>query len=134
MAYNWNWGVFLQPTARYGYLLEYPEGGKGKVTLGQAVEAAMKAIEADKTHLAGVLPKTYQGFNARLLKELLKAFAIIPDDLEGDAFGKIYEYFLAEFAMTGGPPSRRSSCACPATSDAYSDPEGTRPERAEPRA
>lgn len=94
--------VFLQPHARYGYLLEYPEGGKGKVTLGQAVEAAMKAIEADNTHLAGVLPKTYQGFNARLLKELLKAFAIIPDDLEGDAFGKIYEYFLAEFAMTEG--------------------------------
>ena len=94
--------LYLQPHARYGYLLEYPEGGKDKVTLGQAVEAAMKVIEADNTHLAGVLPKTYQGFNARLLKELLKAFAVIPDDLEGDAFGKIYEYFLAEFAMTEG--------------------------------
>lgn len=94
--------LYLQPSARYDYLLEYPEGGKDRVTLGQAVEAAMKAIEADNTHLAGVLPKTYQGFNARLLKELLKAFAIIPNDLEGDAFGKIYEYFLAEFAMTEG--------------------------------
>ena len=94
--------LFLQPTVRFGYLLEYPEGGKNKQTLGQAVEAAMKTIEADNPHLAGVLPKTYQGFNARLLKELLKAFAIIPDDLDGDSFGKIYEYFLAEFAMTEG--------------------------------
>ena len=94
--------LFLQPAVRFGYLLEYPEGGKNKQTLGQAVEAAMKTIEADNPHLAGVLPKTYQGFNPRLLKELLKAFAIIPDDLDGDSFGKIYEYFLAEFAMTEG--------------------------------
>jgi hypothetical protein len=36
--------------------------------------------------------------NARLLKELLKTFCTIPLDLEGDSFGKIYEYFLAEFA------------------------------------
>jgi type I restriction enzyme M protein len=62
----------------------------------------MRAIERDNPHLAGVLPKTYQAFNARLLKELLKAFSIIPMDLEGDSFGKIYEYFLAEFAMTEG--------------------------------
>jgi type I restriction enzyme M protein len=94
--------LFLQPVVRFGYLLEYPEGGKNRQTLGQAVEAAMKTIEADNPHLAGVLPKTYQGFNPRLLKELLKAFAIIPDDLDGDSFGKIYEYFLAEFAMTEG--------------------------------
>jgi len=97
--------LYLQPHARYSYLLEYPEGGKGKVTLGQAIEAAMKAIEADNTHLAGVLPKTFQGMKAGLLKDLLKAFAIIPDDLEGDAFGKIYEYFLAAFAMTEGQGS-----------------------------
>jgi type I restriction enzyme M protein len=94
--------LFLQPTARYGHLLEFPEGGKGNLSLGKAVDAAMKAIEADNTHLAGVLPKSYQVFNARLLKELLKTFAKIPDDIEGDAFGKIYEYFLAEFAMTEG--------------------------------
>jgi type I restriction enzyme M protein len=35
-----------------------------------------------------------------LLKELLKTFSTIPMDLEGDSFGKIYEYFLAEFAAT----------------------------------
>src|SRR6185295_7450853 len=41
-------------------------------------------------------------FNARLLKGLLKTFSTIPLDLEGDSFGKIYEYFLAEFAMNEG--------------------------------
>src|SRR6185312_5910621 len=47
-------------------------------------------------------PKTYQAFNARLLKELLKTFSTIPVDLEGDSFGKIYEYFLGEFAASEG--------------------------------
>ena len=28
-------------------------------------------------------------------------------DIEGDAFGKIYEYFLGKFAMSGGPEGRR---------------------------
>jgi type I restriction enzyme M protein len=94
--------LFLPAEARYGELLEYPEGGKNKKTLGQAVDDAMRAIERENPQLAGVLPKTYQQFNARLLKELLKTFSLIPMDLEGDAFGKIYEYFLGEFAMTEG--------------------------------
>ncbi len=62
----------------------------------------MRAIERDNAQLSGVLPKTYQAFNARLLKELLKAFSTIPVDLEGDTFGKIYEYFLGEFAASEG--------------------------------
>jgi type I restriction enzyme M protein len=62
-SYHEDGVLFLQPTVRFGYLLEYPEGGKNKQTLGQAIEAAMKTIEADNPHLAGVLPKTYQGFN-----------------------------------------------------------------------
>ena len=37
-----------------------------------------------------------------MLKELLKAFSTIPMDLSGDSFGRIYEYFLGEFAMTEG--------------------------------
>ena len=60
------------------------------------------AIERENPQLSGVLPKTYQQFNARLLKELLKTFSSIPMDLQGDAFGKIYEYFLGEFAMSEG--------------------------------
>jgi type I restriction enzyme M protein len=94
--------LFLPPESRFDELLHYPEGGKHGKSLGQAVDDAMRAIERDNPQLSGVLPKTYQLFNARLLKELLKTFSTIPLELEGDAFGKIYEYFLAEFAMTEG--------------------------------
>jgi type I restriction enzyme M protein len=101
-AYHAAGVLFLPPEARYGELLEYPEGGRKGVALGKAVDEAMRAIEKANTQLADVLPKTYQRFNARLLKELLKRFSTIPVDLEGDSFGKIYEYFLGEFAMTEG--------------------------------
>lgn len=94
--------IFLPDIARYDVLVEYPEGGKSGKSMGEAVDEAMRAIEKENPQLAGVLPKTYQGFNARLLKELLKAFSTIAVDLEGDSFGKIYEYFLGEFAMTEG--------------------------------
>jgi type I restriction enzyme M protein len=33
---------------------------------------------------------------------LLRAFDDIPTDIEGDAIGRIYEYFLGEFAMSEG--------------------------------
>jgi type I restriction enzyme M protein len=49
-----------------------------------------------------VLPRTYQIFNSTLLKELLKKVSEIPESLEYDAFGRIYEYFLGEFARTEG--------------------------------
>jgi type I restriction enzyme M protein len=94
--------LFLPPEARFAELLAYPEGGKDKKTFGQAIDDAMRAIERDNPQLAGVLPTTYQAFNARLLKELLKTFSTIPVDLQGDAFGKIYEYFLSEFAASEG--------------------------------
>jgi type I restriction enzyme M protein len=62
----------------------------------------MKAIERDNPHMAGVLPKGYQVFDSLLLSNLLKTLSTIPADLEGDAFGKIYEYFLGTFAMSEG--------------------------------
>jgi type I restriction enzyme M protein len=101
-SYHASGVLFLPPEARFDALLKYPEGGQDGKSLGQAVDDAMRAIERDNAQLSGVLPKTFQMFNARLLKELLKTFSMIPMDLEGDSFGKIYEYFLAEFAMTEG--------------------------------
>lgn len=94
--------LYLPAEARFTTLLEYPEGGRGGKSLGQAVDNAMRGIERENPQLSGVLPKTYQAFNARLLKELLKTFSTIPMDLKGDAFGKIYEYFLGEFAAAEG--------------------------------
>jgi len=34
--------------------------------------------------------------------KLLKSFNQIPDDIEGDSFGEIYEYFLGNFALSEG--------------------------------
>lgn len=101
-AYHSEGVLYLPQAARFGDLLEYPEGGRGGKDLGQALNEAMAAIERDNPQIKGVLPKSYQLFNARLLKELLKSISTIPATLEGDAFGKIYEYFLGEFARTEG--------------------------------
>ena len=59
-------------------------------------------IEQHNPTLAGVLPKTFNLFTSTLLKELLKKVSEIPATLDYDAFGRIYEYFLGEFAMTEG--------------------------------
>jgi type I restriction-modification system DNA methylase subunit len=73
----------------------------------------MRDIEKHNPQLAGVLPKTYNLFTSTLLKELLKRVSEIPASLDYDAFGRIYEYFLGEFAMSegqgGGEPSAASS-------------------------
>ncbi len=45
---------------------------------------------------------TYNLFTSTLLKELLKKVSEIPASLDYDAFGRIYEYFLGEFAMSEG--------------------------------
>jgi len=62
----------------------------------------MKAIEDDNDDLKDVLPRTYNRLDKELLVSLLKNFVAVPMDVEGDAFGKIYEYFLGKFAMTKG--------------------------------
>lgn len=62
----------------------------------------MRDIEKQNPQLAGVLPKTYEIFSGTLLKELLKKVSEIPAALDYDAFGRIYEYFLGEFARTEG--------------------------------
>ena len=60
------------------------------------------AIEMENPDLKDVLPKTYNRFENTLLKELLKTMNSVPMDIEGDAFGKIYEYFLGNFARAEG--------------------------------
>lgn len=90
--------MYLPDEARYSCLLNQPEGRN----IGKAVNDAMKAIEAENEELKGVLPQTYARFENSLLVALLKFFSGIPMDIEGDVFGKIYEYFLGEFAMSEG--------------------------------
>ena len=97
-AYHAEGVLFLTPNARFDHLLQLPEGGN----VGGAVNEAMADIEKHNPQLAGVLPRNYQIFNGTLLKELLKKVSEIPVSLDYDAFGRIYEYFLGQFARTEG--------------------------------
>lgn len=97
-AYHAEGVLYLTLGARFERLLALPEGKN----LGQAINDAMRDIEKHNPQLAGVLPRSYEIFNSTLLKELLKRVSEIPADLAGDTFGKVYEYFLGEFAMTEG--------------------------------
>ena len=97
-AYQAESVLYLSPEARFDYLLTLPESAN----IGAKVNVAMREIEQHNPTLAGVLPKTFNLFTSTLLKELLKKVSEIPATLDYDAFGRIYEYFLGEFAMTEG--------------------------------
>jgi type I restriction enzyme M protein len=97
-AYHADGVLYLTPNARYDHLLSLPEASN----IGKAVNEAMRDIEKHNAQLGGVLPKTYNIFTSTLLKELLKKVSEIPAKLDYDAFGRIYEYFLGEFARTEG--------------------------------
>ena len=90
--------MFLPPAARFSHLLALPEGEN----IGKAINEAMKAVEAENEELKGVLPKTYTKIENSTLVALLKNLSAIPVDAEGDTFGKIYEYFLGNFARAEG--------------------------------
>ena len=97
-AYQAEGVLYLAPEARYDALLALPE----VADIGAKLNDAMRAIEKHNPQLAGVLPKTYYLFTPTLLKDLLKKVSEIPVSLDFDAFGRIYEYFLGEFAMSEG--------------------------------
>ena len=90
--------MYIPPQARYKHLLNLPEGAN----IGKAINEAMKAVEEHNPDLKGILPKTYTRIDNDLLIGILKNFSEIPMDVEGDMFGKIYEYFLGKFAMAEG--------------------------------
>jgi type I restriction enzyme M protein len=90
--------LYIPEEARFSYLLSLSEDAD----LGKAVNDAMKTVEEYNTDLSGVLPKNYQNLDNEAIIALLKNFNQIPDNIEGDAFGKIYEYFLGKFALADG--------------------------------
>jgi len=89
--------LYLPPDARYKTLLDLPEGAD----IGRAINDAMKAIERENEDLRVILPKNYTTIANQILVDLLKNFNSI-SFAEGDVFGKIYEYFLAKFALSEG--------------------------------
>lgn len=90
--------IFLPQIARYDELANLEEDKD----IGRALNDAMKAIEEEYKELKGSLPNNYTIFDNDLLRELIRKFN--SDELrnaKGDVFGRIYEYFLNKFAMTG---------------------------------
>jgi len=90
--------LYLPERARFSYLLSLPEGEN----LGKAVNEAMKLLEEENTELRDVLPKSYLRLENDIIAALLKTFSGIPMDVEGDVFGRVYEYFLGKFATAEG--------------------------------
>ncbi len=90
--------LYLPDEARFERLVKLPEGEN----IGREINAAMTAIEEHNETLQDVLPKTYVRFENATLRELVRIFNRISMDIEGDVFGKVYEYFLGKFAMAEG--------------------------------
>ena len=77
-------------------------------TIGTLIDEAMRAIEKDNESLKGVLPKDYArpALNKVMLGELIDLISGIALNEEGDRskdiLGRVYEYFLGQFAGAEG--------------------------------
>jgi len=88
--------IFLRPKAQFDYLVSL----KDSDDRAKAIIGAMESIETDYETLRGVLPKQeYRELDNEIIGQLLRA--LNPEELKkvsGDVFGRIYEYFLTQFA------------------------------------
>lgn len=90
--------IMLPEKAKYDYLADLPEGEN----IAEAINNAMKLIEAEYPDLEGILPKSYQEFDDKLLRDLVRVFnKDAVKNAKGDVFGRIYEFFLMKFSMQG---------------------------------
>jgi type I restriction enzyme M protein len=90
--------LWLPEMARYDYIMDKATSDPGG--LPTLVTEAMTAIEADFEPLNGVLPKDYGIFEPKVLEDLMRLFNSEQiKQATGDVFGRIYEYFLAEFSI-----------------------------------
>jgi len=75
----------------------------------------MKLIEAEYPDLEGILPKSYQEFDDKLLRDLVRVFnKDAVKHAKGDVFGRIYEFFLMKFSMPRRRCTRRWRILYPA--------------------
>lgn len=90
----------MPPEARWSVL----QKNARQPTIGQLVDEAMAAVERDNPSLKGVLPKDYArpALDKQRLGQLIDLVTNI--DLGGgdhharDTLGRVYEYFLGQFA------------------------------------
>jgi type I restriction enzyme M protein len=100
-TYRARGAIYLRPEARFDSLLKLTDSDDRS----DALNKAMDFIEKDNTDLAGSLPtNAYSRLGNTILGDLLRGFAsvLIDPDMEGDPFGRIYEYFLSKFALSEG--------------------------------
>ena len=97
--------VFWVPkAARWSHL----QAQARQPTIGGLIDDAMRAIEKDNESLKGVLPKDYArpALNKVMLGELIDLISGIALGEEGDRskdiLGRVYEYFLSQFAGAEG--------------------------------
>ena len=96
-------GFFLPECAYFDSLNDAPDDAQ-KALL---VKAAMEAIEHENPRMEGVLPKEVYGQlvpeeEPELLSRIVRVFKDIPENINIDIFGQIYEYFLGNFALAEG--------------------------------
>lgn len=88
--------LYLRPESQYDHLVNLPDSADR----AEALIQAMELIEKDYESLQGALPKNeYKDLDNEVLGALLRK--LNPEELKnasGDIFGRIYEYFLTEFA------------------------------------
>lgn len=89
--------VYLAPEARWDYLKSLAEGSD----VGSAINKAMSLIEDHNEDLKGILPKTFNRFRSDVIISLMRVFHGA-QELEGDNFGRIYEFFMSEFEKDSG--------------------------------
>ena len=95
---------WVPPEARWAFL----QSKAKQPEIGVLVDTAMDAIERDNASLKGVLPKTYAraDIDKRLLGELVDLIGSIGftrvDHGSDDVLGRVYEYFLGQFARAEG--------------------------------
>jgi type I restriction enzyme M protein len=90
--------IYLPENARWETISTLPESAD----IGEYINEAMRSIESEYDALLGVLPKDYNLFDKDLLQRAIRVFndeAL--NDVRGDVFGRIYEFFLNKFAMSG---------------------------------
>ncbi len=97
-------GVFWVPAeARWGFLQDKAK----QPEIGTLVDGAMDAVERENRSLAGVLPKEYArpALDKQRLGELIDLIGNIgfgAGDGAKDVLGRVYEYFLGQFASKEG--------------------------------
>lgn len=95
---------YVPPSARWTWLQ-----GRAKLpTIGKDIDDAMDAIEKDNPSLKGVLPKVYaqekldKASVGGLIDLISTAILGTKEAQSKDVLGKVYEYFLGEFALAEG--------------------------------